>query len=227
MYDLREPSRPQRLMLVVVIGAWVAIAWWLLVGGGIEMVGIWSGHPWHTGNSIRRFLLGVALSIYFIRLLFTQFVFLKRAIGWSEAATVAIWVACIYLLLSLAGGTNSSPIGPADALGIAFFLWGSWMNSWAEYTRHLWKGKPENRGRLYTQGLFRLCRHPNYLGDLLSFSGLALIAGRWIAGIIPAIMLLGFVFANIPMLDAHLAERYGEEFEVYARRTRKLIPFVY
>jgi steroid 5-alpha reductase family enzyme len=101
------------------------------------------------------------------------------------------------------------------------------MNTWAEYTRHLWKQQPKNRGRLYSGGLFRLCRHPNYLGDLLSFSGLALIVGRWIAGAIPAIMLLGFIFGNIPMLDAHLAERYGAEFAAYARRTRKLIPFVY
>ena len=40
-------------------------------------------------------------------------------------------------------------------------------------------------------------------------------------------MLLGFVFGNIPMLDAHLAEHYGQEFTAYARRTRKLVPFVY
>jgi protein-S-isoprenylcysteine O-methyltransferase Ste14 len=227
IYDLREPSRPQRAVLAVVNAACVAIAWWLLIGGGIKTVGIWSGHIWHPGNSIRRLLLGVALAIYFVRLLFTQFVFLKRAIGWSEAVTVAIWMACIYLLLSVAGGTNPSPIGPADALGIALFVWGSWMNSWAEYARHLWKQQPENRGRLYTAGLFRLCRHPNYIGDLLSFSGLALIAGHWITSIIPTIMLFGFVFVNIPMLDAHLAGHYGEDFAAYARRTRRLIPFVY
>jgi protein-S-isoprenylcysteine O-methyltransferase Ste14 len=40
-------------------------------------------------------------------------------------------------------------------------------------------------------------------------------------------MLLGFVFANIPMLDAHLADRYGAEFAAYARRTRKLFPYFY
>jgi steroid 5-alpha reductase family enzyme len=91
----------------------------------------------------------------------------------------------------------------------------------------MWKQQPENRGHLYTAGLFRLCRHPNYLGDLISFSGLALIAGRWVAGVIPAIMLLGFVFVNIPMLDAHLADRYGANFVAYARRTRKLLPYLY
>ena len=40
-------------------------------------------------------------------------------------------------------------------------------------------------------------------------------------------MLAGFVFVNIPILDAHLHDHYGAAFEEYARRTRKLIPFVY
>lgn len=40
-------------------------------------------------------------------------------------------------------------------------------------------------------------------------------------------MLAGFVFVNIPVLDSHLGERYGPEFEEYASRTSKLIPFVY
>jgi protein-S-isoprenylcysteine O-methyltransferase Ste14 len=227
IYDVRQPSHLQRAALAITIAACVALTWWLLIGGGVATLGTWCHLPWQAGNPVRRLVLVAALSIYFVRLLFTQFVFLKRALGWSEAATVGIWVACIYLLLALAGGTNGQPPALFFVLGSFFFLLGSWMNTWAEYTRHLWKQQPENRDRLYTVGLFRLCRHPNYLGDLISFSGLALMAGRWIAGVIPAIMLLGFVFVNIPMLDAHLADRYGAEFAAYARRTRKLFPFLY
>jgi protein-S-isoprenylcysteine O-methyltransferase Ste14 len=37
----------------------------------------------------------------------------------------------------------------------------------------------------------------------------------------------GFVFVNIPVLDAHLHDHYGSAFDEYAQRTRKLIPFVY
>jgi steroid 5-alpha reductase family enzyme len=115
----------------------------------------------------------------------------------------------------------------AGAAGIVLFLTGSWMNSYAEYARHKWKQRAENRGRLYTLGLFRYSRHPNYLGDLISFSGLCLIAGRWITAVVPLMMLCGFVFANIPMLDAHLHDHYGTAFDEYAKRTRKLIPFLY
>jgi protein-S-isoprenylcysteine O-methyltransferase Ste14 len=54
-----------------------------------------------------------------------------------------------------------------------------------------------------------------------------MISGAWVTALIPLAMLAGFVFANIPALDSHLRERYGAEFDAYARRTKKLIPFVY
>jgi steroid 5-alpha reductase family enzyme len=153
--------------------------------------------------------------------------FLRRAVSWREAWMIGPWVLCIYLSLAIAGGTNSAPFGAPAAVGVVLFALGSWMNSYAEYARHVWKRRPENRGRLYTQGLFRYARHPNYLGDLISFCGLCLISGRWPTIAIPSIMLAGFVFANIPMLDSHLHDHYGSAFDDYAARTRKLIPFVY
>ncbi len=217
----------QRAFLTLVIGLCVAVAWWLLLGGGIPAIGTSVGHTWRLGDEKRRLCLVVALSVYFVRLLFTQFAFLQRALKWSEAALIATWVLCIYLLLCLTAGTNPIPLGAAGAIGVLLFLLGSWINSYAEYARHRWKQIPENHGRLYTLGLFRYSRHPNYLGDLISFSGLCFIAGRWITVIVPLIMLGGFVFANIPMLDAHLHDHYGTMFDDYAERTRKLIPFVY
>ena len=232
MYDWRDSSTLQRVVMALVVFASAVMAWWLLFWGGLSTLNeccfhLWAHSPWQLGNPVRRLLLVVALSVYFFRLLLTLFVFFKRGICWNEAAVVAGWVALIYLVISVAGGSNQAPVALAAGAGVVLFLFGSWMNTWAEYTRHQWKQQPENHGRLYTTGLFRLCRHPNYLGDLLSFSGLALIVGRWIAATIPAVMLLGFIFGNVPMLDAHLAEGYGADFAAYARRTRKLIPFVY
>jgi len=137
------------------------------------------------------------------------------------------WILCIYLLLAIAGGRNPTPFGMVAGAGAVLFVLGSWMNSQAEFARHVWKRQPENRGRLYTLGLFRYSRHPNYLGDLISFSGVCLVSGRWMTIAIPSIMLAGFVFANIPMLDSHLHHHYGAAFDEYAARTSKLIPFVY
>lgn len=227
MYELRDASMAQRITLAAVSGVWVAMSWWLLFGGGLHAMGGWFGRTWQPGSTVRRACLASGFSLYYIRILFTEFVFLKRGVSWSEVLTIAAWILCIYLLLGISGGTNSSHPGLDVGFGVILFLVGSWTNSYAEYTRHVWKERPENYGRLYTEGLFRYTRHPNYFGDLLSFSGLCLIAGAWVTAAVPLIMLAGFVFVNVPMLDSHLRDHYGAAFDEYARRTRKLIPFLY
>ena len=162
-----------------------------------------------------------------MRVLFTIFVFLQRGMGWREVFTIAPWMLCIYLLLAIAGGTNAKALGVTAYIGALLFVDGSSINSYAEYTRHIWKRRKENHGHLYTGGLFKRTRHPNYLGDLVSFSGLCLISGAWVTAIIPLIMLAGFVFVNIPALDSHLHDHYGATFDEYARQTWRLMPFVY
>ncbi len=227
MYGLTDPSMAQRVTLAVLLGACVALAWWLLLGGGIGVVDARFGWKWMEGDLARRVSLAVAFSIYLFRVLFTEFVFLKRGVSWTEVFTIAPWVLFIFVLLAFAGGTNAAAFGAAAIAGGFLFVLGSWMNSYAEFQRHAWKLRLENRGKLYTAGLFRYSRHPNYLGDVLSFSGVCLFTGRWFTGIVPALMLCGFVFVNIPVLDAHLRDHYGSAFDEYARRTRKLAPFIY
>jgi steroid 5-alpha reductase family enzyme len=226
MYGVTGRCLPQRATLTILNGCSLALAWWLLTGG-VAVAGGWLGKPWQPGNPARSLALAVALTIYFVRVLGTMFVFLRRGMSWTEVYTITPWVLILNVTMALAGGTNRAGVGAAFMAGAALFVAGSWINSFAEYQRHRWKQRPENRGKLYTEGLFRLTRHPNYLGDLILFSGLSLMTGRWITGLIPALMLCGFVFTNIPALDAHLAEHYGAAFEDYALRTRKLIPFLY
>ena len=213
IYAERGRSVVQRAFLTMGLGLGVGVAWWLLVGGGLVVVGRVMGWSWSEGDGVRRVCLGVALSVYFVRLLFTQFVFLKRAVSWGEVGAIVPWVLAIYLVLSISGGRNGGAFGWEGWLGVVLFGVGSWMNSYAEYERHRWKQRVENRGRLYTEGLFRYTRHPNYLGDVISFSGVGLMAGRWVTVVVPVLMLVGFVFVNIPMLDRHLHEHYGESFE--------------
>jgi hypothetical protein len=227
MYGLTGASKPQRITLAILIACCVAVAWWLLFGGGIASVASWFGRDWTAGDVARRAFLAAGLTIYFVRVLFTEFVFLKRGVSWAEVFTIAPWVFAIYVLLAITGGTNPAALGFVGFDGAVLFLLGSWTNTYAEYQRHVWKQCPDHSGKLFTQGLFRHIRHPNYFGDLLSFSGLCLLTGRWITVIIPVLMLCGFVFVNVPMLDAHLREHYGAAFDEYARKTRKLIPFVY
>jgi len=227
MYEIGEPSVAQRTALAALVGLWVALGWWLLLGGGLETAHGWFGWISDSSELLRRIFLATAFTVYYIRILFTEFLFLKRGVSWSEVFTIAPWLLLIFLFLAIAGGTNPAFVGWTCAAGIILFLAGSWMNTSAEHARHVWTNRPENRGKLYTQGLFRYTRHPNYLGDLILFSGLCLISGKWVTAAIPALMLAGFVFVNIPVLDSHLHDHYGAAFDEYAARTRKLFPFLY
>jgi hypothetical protein len=92
MYEVGGASTPQRVLLAASGAACVAIEWWLLFGGGIQTAGSWVGRTWVPGDVARRARLAAALSIYYVRILFTEFVFLKRGVSWSEVFTIAPWL---------------------------------------------------------------------------------------------------------------------------------------
>jgi len=227
MYDVSETSPAPKIALVGSVALWVLFSWWFLLHDGLTQLGAHFGHPLLYGDLLRRDCLVAAFSIYCIRLYFTTFLFLKRGMTWGGAITISLWALFIFMTMSIGGGIHAAPFGPVAILGILLFLFGSWINSYSEYQRHAWKQNPDNKGKLYTQGLFRFSRHPNYLGDVILFSGMSLIAGAWFTAAIPAIMLAGFVFTNIPMLDSHLHDHYGAAFDDYAKQTSKLIPYIY
>jgi protein-S-isoprenylcysteine O-methyltransferase Ste14 len=91
----------------------------------------------------------------------------------------------------------------------------------------VFKRQPQHQGRLYSGGLFHYAMHINYFGDVVLFTGWALLAGNGWLLIAPLLILVGFIFLNIPVLDRYLAGHYGDDFCAYAARTSRLIPFVY
>jgi steroid 5-alpha reductase family enzyme len=147
--------------------------------------------------------------------------------GWGEVAIISIWVSAIHLSFAIVGGINPRPMRIGGVLGLALYVAGSLLNPASEFQRKTWKERPENCGQLYTGGLFRYAMHINYFGEQVLFTGYAVITGSVWTVIVPVLMMAGFLFFNIPGLDAYLKKRYGEEFTAYAARTRKFVPFLY
>jgi len=154
-------------------------------------------------------------------------VFLKRRLTWQEAITVTVLMTPIIFLFLYIGGNQAQSIGIPDIFGLALFIGGSFINTYSEYKRYRWKQKPENKRRLYTEGLFRHSIHINYFGDIVLFTGFAILTHSIFMILIPLLMTLNFVFIYIPSMDDYLASKYGKAFREYARNTRKLIPMVY
>ena len=180
-----------------------------------------------NGNFTRQVILMFCLLFYVSRLFITVFVFLKRKMAWSEMLLVSGLMSFVLFSFAKVGGNSHQSVGALDFFSIFLYLFGSWLNTYSEYTRHIWKKQEVNKGRPYTEGLFKYSMHINYFGDIVLFTGFALITYSFSLLVIPLIMALNFIFFIIPRLDKYLAKKYGEEFKEYAGRTKKFIPGIY
>jgi steroid 5-alpha reductase family enzyme len=180
-----------------------------------------------NGIFTRKVILIFCLLFYVSRLFVTVFVFLKRTMAWSEMLLVSGLMSFVLFSFTKVGGNSHQPVGVLDFFSISLYLFGSWLNTYSEYTRYIWKKQEVNKGRPYTQGLFTYSMHINYFGDIVLFTGFALVTYSFSLLVIPLIMALNFIFFIIPRLDKYLTQKYGQEFQEYAERTKKLIPGIY
>jgi len=105
--------------------------------------------------------------------------------------------------------------------GVLRYLAGAWLGDlWSERLRIA----PDHR--LVRRGLYRRIRNPSYLGLSLVFLG-AVITFQSGCGLV--VFLLGFApaLAYRIRLEEDLLERnFGDDYRDYARRTKRLIPYV-
>jgi protein-S-isoprenylcysteine O-methyltransferase Ste14 len=224
--EQHDRSLWQKCFLIAVLLATVLTSGWLMFAD-VRAAVAWLAPYEIKGDLTRRVLLISCSAIYFLRLLVTVFVFLRRRMTWMETIIISVLVPLALFSFARVGGANPSPVGVIEMVGILLYVSGSYLNSRSEYSRHVWKAKAENQGRLYTGGLFRYSMHINYFGDMVLFTGLALVTHSGTLLVIPLIMTLNFILAVIPRLDRYLASKYGEEFQEYARRTKRLVPLIY
>ncbi len=217
MSALTERSYRQRIVFLLLHVVSVGLAtMWLLQDA-----------PAQGAAPTRAGLLTACLWLYFFRICFTTLYLLRRAMPWKEVFGVSAWVFLIHATFAVLGAANPAEADGWVWAGVSLYLIGSDLNTGSEWMRHRWKRREENKGRLYTGGLFRYSMHINYFGDLVLFAGMCLIAGQWLTGWVPLAMAIMFIGVHIPSMDRYLEAKYGAEFRAYAARTKKLIPFLY
>lgn len=114
-------------------------------------------------------------------------------------------------------------------IGAALFVIGLLFETIGDAQLTAFKAKPENKGKLMTQGVWAITRHPNYFGDAAVWSGLAIIAlesplGGW-AFISPIVMTF-FLYAvsGKALTEKHMRAKYPEYSE-YVGRVSGFIPW--
>ena len=143
-----------------------------------------------------------------------------------------LWVA-LTLSAALAAMTaqGPAPLGGLDALGVALWLIGFSLEVVADQQKSRFRRRHPDR--FIDVGLWSWSRHPNYLGEIVLWVGVAVVAAstlrgwQWITLISPVfVTVLLTKISGIPLLEQRADSRFGgdEAYERYKARTGVLIP---
>lgn len=155
--------------------------------------------------------------------------FLQYLMTWTIQG---LWVS-VTLAAGLAAMTASEhePIGLLGSIGI--FLWAIGFGVEVIADNQKLKFRREQPGDFITTGLWQYSRHPNYLGEIVLWLGIAILAFPVLQGWQYATLISPvFVFflltqiSGIRMLEFRANKRWGEdpEYQIYRSNTPALLP---
>jgi protein-S-isoprenylcysteine O-methyltransferase Ste14 len=108
-------------------------------------------------------------------------------------------------------------------LGIALRQWAVWVLGGFFST----EVKIISNQRIVKGGPYRVLRHPSYTGLLMIMLGFGLAARTWL-GTVATLFLFGSAIGHrIRVEEDALKKEFGEEYLDYAKKTKRLIPFLY
>jgi protein-S-isoprenylcysteine O-methyltransferase Ste14 len=79
--------------------------------------------------------------------------------------------------------------------------------------------------QLITHGVYRLTRHPIYLGTIMVLMGVPMTVSS-LYGLLTMSALIPLLFNRIRMEEEMLTEEFGDTYRRYQEATSKLIPFI-
>ena len=227
MHGIKETSNTLRILWFVSHSIFLYIAYLICFDDKLLWLDSILDVDFQGGNFYRRCCLWAFGVMMYIRMNLTTFHLLKRKINIDEFFGVIIAYVTYQIGFVLLGGWNTTGFGMLDYLGILLFIIGSYLNTYSEFQRRRFKKDPNNKGKLYTLGLFQFSRHINYFGDMCWVIGWAIVTHNIWSIFIPILLTLGFIFLFIPELSRYLETNYADEYLDWKKETKKLIPFIY
>ncbi|MBR4067170.1 MAG: DUF1295 domain-containing protein [Clostridia bacterium] len=151
---------------------------------------------------------------------------------------VTIWVSVAILYTAqvspmLFRYTNASVDAIVPVIGFAVSVFGLVLESIADNQKSA--QKKERPDMVATKGLYRICRCPNYFGEILFWTGVFISglttyagAGQWITAVLAYICIVYIMFNGAQRLEKRQMARYGDnaEYTAYADKTPIIIPLL-
>ena len=155
---------------------------------------------------------------------------------------IVVWLFCALLYVGqvspvafyLANKAQGAPVSEVwPWIGAALMALGVLLESVADAQKKA--AKKINKNRFVDTGLYRLVRCPNYLGELVIWTGAFVVCfgaccsvWQWIVAAIGYIGIVYVMFSGARRLEIRQTKVYGNdpEFQAYIKKTPILIPFV-
>jgi steroid 5-alpha reductase family enzyme len=145
-----------------------------------------------------------------------------------------LWV-FVTLLAALVVITNRNSVPLGGFAYVGLFLWalGFGIEVVADSQKTVFNRDVANAGHFVNVGLWSWSRHPNYFGEIVLWTGIAVIAvpllqgWQWLALVSPIfVTLLLTKISGIPLLEKRADEKWGEapEYQAYKASTSVLLP---
>lgn len=146
-----------------------------------------------------------------------------------------LWVfLTMIIVIVINSQADSAPaLGVWDGIGLSIWILGFGIEVIADNQKTEFNTEPDNQGKWIDSGLWSYSRHPNYLGEILLWTGIAFFGiscftglerVTWISPIFIYILLTKI--SGTPILDKRALEKWGDdpEYQKYRDNTPALIP---
>ncbi len=201
-----------------------------------------------SGEDPRALLLSAMVLIWAVRLGSFLFLRVKRTgqdRRFNEMKTrfwrfLFTWtLGGLWVLMTLAAALAAITSGRAVALdwfawvGFALWLAGFALEVVADRQKSAFRRDPANAERFISSGVWAWSRHPNYLGEMVLWVGVALVAAPVLEGwqyltlLSPVFVILLIArISGIPLLEERAEEKWGQDagYVAYKKATAILIP---
>lgn len=156
---------------------------------------------------------------------------------WTQIAMVLLGlllcVPLFYFLWIPLFKLSASTAHILDIVGLVIYLAGCAFVLWARRTLGKMWGLSTSRNvkllddhQIIQSGPYAFVRNPMYFGWWAAMFGLLLVYPTWVVLLFLAFSVIAFI-GRAHREDAALAERFGEAWTEYKKRTKFLIPFIY
>lgn len=241
-------------LLVSAIG-WARFVWFFSVGYGYSITALsiataimaWPALNWLSGLLLLLLALyGLRLSTYLLMrelknraYVKTVDLDVKHKADYPIGVVIAVWVSCALLyvgemtpaVLRAAAGTGSA--FATGLVGLIIAAIGVLVEAVADKQKN--NAKKLNPRRFVDNGLYKIVRCPNYLGEILLWTGV-FVSGigcystwwHWVLALFGYIGIVYVMFSGTRRIELRQAANYGNdpEFQAYIRKTPILLPCV-